>query len=93
MALRSRTPRPHPDRRALEGRGWRTLLDYREDHIRDADGLLLVVLPRWTAEAERECGRVIASACAQSPDEAWRQLRRAVRVAERRPPVPAAAAI
>ena len=72
---------PHRHRRALERRGWRTLLDYREDHIRDVDGTLLAVVTRWTAEAERIDGRLVtASATDGGPDEAWRRLREAARV-------------
>jgi hypothetical protein len=80
-----------PDRRALECAGWRTLLDYRENHVRDDEGTLLAVVPRWTAEAERldEAQRpsqmVVASATAGSLDEAWSKLRRATSMAGRRP--------
>lgn len=44
----------HSDRRTLELAGWRTLLEYRENHVRDQDGTLLAVLPQWTGEAERD---------------------------------------
>jgi hypothetical protein len=72
---------PHPDRRALERRGCRTLLDYREDHIRDADGQLLVVIPRWTAEAELPDGRVLtASVSSPAPGDVWSRLREVARV-------------
>ena len=53
----TRRPRRHgmllepADRRALERDGWRTTLDYRENHVRGRDGRLLEVVPTWTAEA------------------------------------------
>ena len=81
----------HPDRRALECAGWRTLLDYRENHVRDDEGTLLAVVPRWTAEAERldDADRaeriVVASATASSREEVWAKLRRATTVAGLRP--------
>ena len=63
------------DRRALERAGWRTTLDYRENHVRGLDGRLLHVEPVWTAEAERFDGEVsVASASAASADEAWAAL-------------------
>ena len=75
-------PRPsHPrrHRRALERAGWRTLLDYREDHVRSADGRLVAVAPRWTAEAEHPSGAVVAvTVAAPSADAAWARLRAAV---------------
>lgn len=81
----------HPDRRWLECAGWRTLLDYRENHVRDDEGTLLAVVPRWTAEAEwldvvsRPERVVVASATASSLDEAWARLRRATSIAGLRP--------
>lgn len=64
------------DRRALEREGWRTTLDYRENHVRSLDGRLLRVEPVWTAEAERYDGDVVvASACGHSADDAWSHLR------------------
>ena len=64
------------DRRALERAGWRTTLDYRENHIRGRDGRLLEVVPAWTAEAERFDGDLaFASAVGATVDEAWAQLR------------------
>lgn len=69
----------HPTRRLLEQAGWRTMLDYRENHIRHEDGTLIEVLPRWTAEAEW-CGgrRVVATATAASIDDAWTELQSAI---------------
>jgi hypothetical protein len=78
----ARRPRRHgvviepADRRALERAGWRTTLDYRENHVRARDGRLLEVVPWWTAEAERFDGNVaVASAMARSSEDAWAQLR------------------
>jgi hypothetical protein len=72
----------HADRRALERDGWRTLLDYRENHVRAQDGTLVAVLPQWTGEAELAGAAtsrpVVATATAESPDEVWRCLRREV---------------
>jgi hypothetical protein len=80
--MRSRTSLPHRDRRALERGGWRTLLDYREDHIRDSDGALVAVVPRWTAEAEHTDGRVVAASVTEGdPEGVWRLLRRRVSAA------------
>ncbi|MEO6652904.1 MAG: hypothetical protein ABIP17_09640 [Ilumatobacteraceae bacterium] len=64
------------DRRELERGGWRTTLDYRENHVRGLDGRLLRVEPVWTAEAERFDGPlVVASAVGASEAAAWSQLR------------------
>lgn len=64
------------DRRALERAGWRTTLDYRENHLRARNGQLLEVAPTWTAEAERFEGEVaVASAAGATVDEAWSRLR------------------
>lgn len=64
------------DRRALERAGWRTTLDYRENHVRGLDGRLLRVEPVWTAEAERYDGEItVAAAEAPTSDEAWERLR------------------
>lgn len=77
-----RRPRRHgvilepADRRVLERAGWRTTLDYRENHVRGRDGKLLEVIPVWTAEAERFDGDlVVASAAAADADGAWHELR------------------
>lgn len=60
------------DRRSLERSGWRTTLDYRENHVRGLDGRLLRVEPVWTAEAERYEGELtVASAEGATADEAW----------------------
>jgi hypothetical protein len=78
----TRRPRRHgvliepADRRALERAGWRTTLDYRENHVRGRDGRLLEVVPSWTAEAERFDGELVyASAVAATVEEAWARLR------------------
>src|SRR3954447_9530050 len=81
----ARRPRRHgvlvqpEDRRALERSGWRTTLDYRENHLRARDGRLLEVAPTWTAEAERFDGEVcVASAVGATVEEAWARLRDAI---------------
>ena len=63
-------------RRDLERAGWRTTLDYRENHVRALDGRLLRVEPVWTAEAERFDGPlIVASATGDSETSAWNHLR------------------
>jgi hypothetical protein len=63
------------ERRQLERDGWRTTLDYRENHVRGLDGRLLRVEPVWVAEAERFDGDVVvASAAADTPHDAWAAL-------------------
>ena len=67
------------DRRTLEREGWRTTLDYRENHLRARDGRLLEVAPTWTAEAERFDDEVcVASAVGATVEEAWARLRDAI---------------
>jgi hypothetical protein len=85
----ARRPRRHgllvqpDDRRALERSGWRTTLDYRENHLRARDGRLLEVAPTWTAEAERFDGELcVASAVGATVDEAWARLRDAIEADE-----------
>ena len=64
------------ERRQLERAGWRTTIDYRENHVRSRDGQLLGVESIWTAEAERFDGQLsMASAVAPTADAAWRFLR------------------
>jgi hypothetical protein len=84
LSLRQAPPRPRrhgvflepADRRALERAGWRTTLDYRENHVRGRDGRLLEVVPAWTAEAERFDGNLaFVSAVAGTADAAWALLR------------------
>ena len=63
------------ERRHLERDGWRTTLDFRENHVRGLDGRLLRVEPVWIAEAERYDGQIeVASAEGSTADEAWRRL-------------------
>jgi hypothetical protein len=62
-------------RRHLERAGWRTTLEYRENHVRGLDGRLLSVEPVWIAEAERYDGEIaVATAEAATPDDAWARL-------------------
>ena len=64
------------DRRALERVGWRTTLEYRENHVRGRDGTLIEIVPAWTAEAERfDGGLSFASAVAPTIDDAWSMVR------------------
>lgn len=78
----SRRPRRHGetlephDRRLLERAGWRTMLDYRETHVRGRDGCLLRVIATWTAEAELfdDGDLVVAKGVGSTAEEAWAQL-------------------
>src|SRR3954452_2940475 len=64
------------DRRTLERAGWRTTLDYRENHVRGRDGRLIEIRAVWIAEAERFDGTMdVASATAPNADDAWATLR------------------
>ena len=54
------------DRRELERAGWRTMMDYRENHLRSRDGRLIEV----TAVA-----MVVASAKGATVEQAWAALR------------------
>lgn len=83
MSLRCSDPYPRRHgvvlepavRRRLERDGWRTTLDYRENHVRGRNGCLVEVQPCWTAVAERFDGSlVVATATAASADEAWEEL-------------------
>jgi hypothetical protein len=78
----ARRPRRHgvlvepADRRVLERAGWRTTLDYHENHLRARDGRLLEIAPTWTAEAERYDGEfAVASATGATVEDAWARLR------------------
>jgi hypothetical protein len=76
----------HVDRRALERAGWRTVLEYREDHVRARDGRLLQVATTWIAEAERADGcTAVLTAAARSPEDAWARLRAAAEAVVVRP--------
>ena len=71
------------ERRTLERAGWRTTLEFRENHVRSLDGRLLRIEQVWTADAERCDGEVVlASAQASSAAEAWRLLLREVEAAD-----------
>jgi hypothetical protein len=86
MAISMRDPALRPrrhgeciepvDRRALERAGWRTMMDYRENHIRGRNGRLVEVQAVWIAEAERFDGAMaVASATGPTIEEAWATLR------------------
>jgi hypothetical protein len=64
------------DRRALERQGWRTMMDYRENHVRGRNGRLVEVQAVWVAEAERFDGAMrVVSATGSTIEEAWSALR------------------
>ncbi len=68
------------DRRELERTGWRTMLDYRENHVRGRDGKLVRVEPIWIAEAERYDGEIVsASAEGSTAAHAWSNLVEAIK--------------
>ena len=115
--VRSRSPRvrrhrqhgvvlEQQDRRELERDGWRTTLEYRENHVRARNGQLLQVREMWLAEAERdpsaarrrlpdrEPGRGIdvISAHAASVDAVWKKLRVEAELADVRVAIPHARA-
>ena len=69
------------DRRALERDGWRTTLEFRENHARLDTGQLIDVEPFWMAEAERD--GVVISVAARSESRAWSRLLAEARVSER----------
>lgn len=67
-------------RRALEAAGWRTWLNYRENHRRDASGCLVAIDERWVVELEHADGRsltVEASSASVAWLAAWERARRA----------------
>ena len=68
----------HPDRRELERAGWRTTLEYRENHVRRRNGRLVELRVEWCAEAEHDTDDgppVVVSACSSSLDRVWAKLR------------------
>lgn len=76
------------DRRSIERAGWRTLLSYRENHVRGWDGTLLDVQPVWLAEAERAdraatSQSVVLQVSADTVDAAWTLLRARTEAADR----------
>lgn len=77
MAKQPRLRVPDRHRRALEAAGWRTWLDYRENHRRDHDGRMVGVEQHWVAELEHVDGTVLAVEAA-SPAAAWSAARRQV---------------
>ena len=66
------------DRSLLERTGWRTTLDYRENHRRGPDGVLTEVEPRWRGDAERSSPDgdvIIFSGVGATPAAVWRRVR------------------
>jgi hypothetical protein len=89
----------HADRRQLERDGWRTTLEYRENHRRGREGRLLQVTAVWHAEAERDPldrsgrrGVEVISASAGNVEAVWTRLRLAAELVDVRavdpPPSP-----
>lgn len=66
------------DRCELERSGWRTTLDYQENHVRGRDGRLEQLHVVWRAEAER-VGRdgvtQVVAASGSTLAKAWSRLR------------------
>ena len=67
------------DRWELERAGWRTTLEFRENHARLDDGQLIDVEPFWVAEAERD--GIVICATARSESRAWSRLERVAHAA------------
>lgn len=81
MSATPRRPRHHgpvlgpPARRELERRGWRTTVEYVENHRRSLDGRLLGVEVHWVVVAEHQLDpSVVVSARAGEPVTAWDEL-------------------
>jgi hypothetical protein len=75
------------DRRLLEAAGWRTTLEYRENHVRARDGRLTQLRVVWRAEAEREGWggeerTVVVAATAATVERVWSRLRTEADLAE-----------
>ena len=92
----------HADRRELEREGWRTTLEYRENHVRGRDGGLRQLHVEWHAVAERSAlgdHRVplVIAASGSTVDKAWSRLRLAAELADvnarARDPQPRAVAV
>jgi hypothetical protein len=116
--VRSRSPRvrrhrqhgvvlEQEDRRELERDGWRTTLDYRENHVRARNGQLLQVQEIWRAEAERDAaatrrrslperspgrGVDVIAATATTVEGVWKKLRVEAELADVRVAIPRSAA-
>jgi hypothetical protein len=73
------------DRCELERSGWRTTLDYQENHVRGRDGRLEQLHVVWRAEAER-VGRdgvtQVVAASGSTLAKAWSRLRAEADLAE-----------
>ena len=76
------------DRQELEQAGWRTTLEYRENHVRGRDGKLAHVQVVWQAEAEFDRDRaspLVVTATASTTDKVWSRLRTQAELADVRP--------
>lgn len=76
------------DRGELERAGWRTTLEYRENHVRGPDGRLRRLEVQWRAEAEREVSDgggepIVIWACGSTVDKVWSRLRMQADIADR----------
>ena len=81
------------DRQELEQAGWRTTLEYRENHVRGRDGRLAHVQVVWQAEAEFDRDRavpLVVTATASTTDKVWSRLRTQAELADVRSSRPAA---
>ncbi len=73
------------DRCELERAGWRTTLEYRENHSRGRDGRLQHLQVEWFAVAERESGGdgpTVVTATGSTVDKVWSRLRTQAEVAD-----------
>lgn len=79
----------HADRREMEREGWRTTLEYRENHVRGRDGRLRQLHVQWHAAAERvDDGGTLFVIAAQgsTSDKVWSRLRFEAEMTEVRVP-------
>lgn len=77
----------HVDRRQLERAGWRTTLEYRENHVRGRDGRLRQLHVEWHAVAERSAlgsdrAPLVITASGSTVDKAWSRLRLGAELAD-----------
>lgn len=77
----------HVDRRQLEREGWRTTLEYRENHLRGRDGRLRQLHVEWHAVAERSTlgsdrAPLVITASGSTVDKAWSRLRLGAELAD-----------
>ncbi|NND74985.1 MAG: hypothetical protein HKN44_08265 [Ilumatobacter sp.] len=68
------------DRDLLERSGWRTTLDFRENHVRSESGELLEIESVWVAEAEHVGSHGVIGAHGRSESRVWAELAAAARI-------------